>query len=71
MCRSDHFIAWLQAKCPQGDVDCLRAVCARDATFYTKRFCPRLLESIHLSAANVSRLGDHVGNGLVDLLFDR
>ena len=71
MCRGDHFIAWLQTKCPQGDVDRVRAVRARDTTFYTKRFRPRLLESVHMPPANVSRLSDHVGNGLVDLLFDR
>ena len=71
MSRIDHFIAWLQTKCPQGDVDRVRAVRARDATLHAKRFRPRVLESVHVLSANVSRLGDHLGNGLVDLLFDR
>src|SRR5205823_9508511 len=71
MCRSDHFIAWLQAKCPQGDVDRIRAVCARDATFYAKRSRPCLLKSVHVASANVCRLGNDLCNRSIDLILDR
>src|SRR5439155_4283755 len=67
----DDFVAGPETKSPQCDVDRVCAVCARDATLHAKRFRPRVLESVHVPSANVSRLGDHLGNGLVDLLFDR
>jgi hypothetical protein len=71
MCRGDDFIAAFQAKPPQGDVDCVGSVRARNATLHAKCSGPRLLECVYVGSAIVRRLGNHFGNRPVDLLLDR
>src|SRR6478736_1495060 len=71
MCRGNYFVPRPETKPPKCDVDCVGPVRTRDATLYTKCSRPRLLESVHVSAANVSRLSNHFGNGVVNLVFDR
>jgi hypothetical protein len=67
----DDFVARVYTKCPQGNVNRVRSVCAGNATLHAERSCPCLLEGFNVPPANVSRLGDDLSNGTVDLMFDR
>src|SRR5262249_2710750 len=71
MCRCDDLIAGLYTKSSQSEINCVRAISARDATFYAKRTRPFVLKRIHVPPANVGRLGDDGSNRGVDFLFNR
>src|SRR5215471_21820863 len=71
MCRRDDLVAGLYTKSSQSEINCVRAIGARDATLYAKRTRPFVLKGIHVPPANVGRFGDDGSNCGIDFLFNR
>src|ERR1044072_422403 len=71
MSRGDDFVTWLHTKSTKRDVNCVGSVGARNTSLNSKSPGPCLFKSIYVAPAYISRLGDYVVNGTIDLAFDR